>query len=122
MADNKKLREKRQKQAAQIKEEQRKSEADRSEVLEKLQEKHSEYLKDATKAIRNGDTSTADRLNENAATLKKVIDKGGLGTTNANLKKLIAEVEFQDTKATMDSNLAEEEKMRMMNICMITSH
>jgi len=112
MADNKKLREKRQKQAAQIKEEQRKSEADRSEVLEKLQEKHSEYLKDATKAIRNGDTSTADRLNENAATLKKVIDKGGLGTTNANLKKLIAEVEFQDTKATMDSNLAEEEKSR----------
>ena len=112
MADNKKLREKRQKQAAQIKEQQKNSDADRSEVLEKLQEKHSGYLQDATKAISKGDTATASRLNENAAILKKVIDKGGLGTTNKNLKSLLSEVEYQDTKATMDENLLKEEKSR----------
>ncbi len=112
MADNKKLREKRQKQAAQIKEQQKNSDADRSEVLQKMQDKHSEYLKDATAAIKKGDTVNAARLNENAAILKKVIDKGGLGTTNKNLKSLLSEIEYQDTKATMDENLLKEEKSR----------
>ena len=105
MADNKKLREKNQKDAAAVKKKQQDYQNERKGRMVQVAEAHKSLLERANKAIQDGNSEQAKGLKERASHFAKVLNGAGRQLSNDYLKSILDASEQQDldSKQNLDA-------------------
>lgn len=105
MADNKKLREKNQKDAAAVKKKQQDYQNERKGRMVQVAEAHKSLLERANKAIQDGNSEQAKGLKERASHFAKVLNGDGRQLSNDYLKNILDASEQQDLDSKQNLDL-----------------